>query len=71
MSYWDFLKQLNTTCCFMSRERTGKASNSEIKRWLQNQSIVVNGKRPKFDDEVTYPIDSFILFPKKNKVTLY
>ena len=71
MTYWDFLKEINKTCQFMSRERTGKASNSEIKRWLQNKSIIVNGDRPNFDDEVIFPIESMVLFPKKNRVTLF
>jgi len=70
MTYWDFLKELNTVCHFMSRERKGKATNSELKRWLQNKAVQINGERPKFDDEVDFPIASMVLFPKKNRVTL-
>jgi len=54
----------------MSRERKGKATNSELKRWLQNKAVQINGERPKFDDEVDFPIASMVLFPKKNRVTL-
>ena len=32
---WDFLKDLNAVCSFMSREGAGKATNLELKRWLQ------------------------------------
>jgi hypothetical protein len=70
MSCWDFLKELNDVCHFMSRERTGKASNSELKRWLQNKAVEINGKRPSFDDEVDFPVTRMALFPKKNRVTL-
>lgn len=70
MTCWDFLKELNQVCHFMSRERTGKATNSEMKRWLQNNSVIINGVRPKFDDPVDFPVTQMVLFPKKNRVTL-
>lgn len=70
MTCWDFLKELNTCCHFMSIERPGKASNSELKRWLQNKAVEINGLRPKFDDEVDFPITQMVLFPKKNRTTL-
>ncbi len=70
MTHWDFLKELNTGCHFMSRERSGRASNSELKRWLQNRAVEVNGTRPRFNDEVQFPITSMVLFPKRGRVTL-
>lgn len=70
MTAWDFLKSIHSACQFMSRERTGKASNSELKRWLQNKSVIINGKRPAFDDDIDFPITQMVLFPKKNRVTL-
>lgn len=69
MTAWELLRELNTTCHFMSRERSGKATNSELKRWLQNQAVQINGERPKFDQEITFPITELFLFPK-NRVTL-
>lgn len=66
---WDFLKQLNETCHFMSRERTGKATNSELKRWCQNQAVSINGVRVRFDQPVVFPITEMFLFPKR-KITL-
>ena len=70
MTAWDFLKELNTVCHFMSRERSGKASNSELKRWFQNQAVGINGKRYRFDEEIEFPITGLYLFPK-HKVTLF
>jgi len=70
MNAWEFLMDLNTVCHFMSRERTGKASNSELKRWIKNQALVVNGERVKWDELIDFPIISVVLFPKK-PVTLF
>ena len=69
MKAWKFLIELNKVCFFMSRERTGKASNSELKRWCMNKAVIVNGIAVKFDDELT-DIKSFVLSPKK-PVTLF
>lgn len=70
LNAWQFLMELHTVCHFMSRERKGKASNSELKRWLKNQAVVVNGSRIKWDTEIDFNIESFVLFPK-NPVTLF
>lgn len=69
MTAWDFLKDLNKVCFFMSKERPGRATNSELKRWCQNKALCINGIRPKFDAEIEFPITSMYLFPKR-KVTL-
>lgn len=69
-SAWDFMKELHQQCRFMSRERPGRASNSELKRWLQNGAVVANGEKLNWDEPMDFPVHSFILFPK-NRVTLY
>lgn len=53
----------------MSTERFGQASNSEIRRWLQNKSIEINGDRPSPDCLVQFPIQSLVFFPKANRRT--
>ncbi len=65
MTAWDFLKELNKTCQFMSRERTGRASNSELKRWIQNKCLSIDGNRVQFDEIITFPLDDVWLFPRK------
>jgi 23S rRNA-/tRNA-specific pseudouridylate synthase len=70
MNAWQFMLDLNQVCHFMSRERTGKASNSEIKRWLQNQAIRFNGEPVKWDEPIDFPVHSVVMFPK-NPVTLF
>lgn len=48
-----------------SRERPGQPlSNSEIRRWIQNGSIEVNGVTPRaIEAEIEYPVSSLVLFP--------
>ena len=73
MNIIDFLCQLHTICHFQTREgkKYGTASKSELKRWIINGAIEVNGEKVTDVSEVmNYPIYSFVLFPK-NKVTLW
>ena len=69
MNVWQFLIKLNKSCFFMSRERTGRASNSELKRWINNKAVIINGKPALLNDELPV-IESFVLFPKR-PVTLF
>ena len=70
MNAWQFLMDLNKVCFFMSRERKGKASNSELKRWLKNKAVIVNGESVKWDEPMDFVIHSFVIFPKK-PITLF
>ena len=67
MKALDFLKLLhNDWCHFQTREGSGVglASNSELKRWFLNGAVVVEGKKVKWDEQLKFPITSFVLFPK-------
>lgn len=66
---WNFLKDLHEVCNFQSRERTGHASSSELKRWIQNKALIINGEPVAFDEIIDFPVFSVVLFPK-HKVTL-
>lgn len=69
----DLLKEISEYCGgFHSREfPKQKASMSEMKRWLNSQSIVINGMKPKWDTEIEFPIFQMILFPKSPlKITI-
>ena len=70
MNAWTYLIELNSVCQFTSKERKGKASNSELKRWLKNQAMSVNGDKIKWDEEIIFPVNTLTLFTKKNKITL-
>lgn len=70
MNYWEYLMDLNSVCFFTSRERVGKASNSELKRWLKNQAMTVNNKKVKWDEEVDFPVEQCSIFTKLKKITI-
>lgn len=70
MTAWQYMIDLHQVCNFMSRERSGKATNSELKRWLKNQSVQLNGRRISWDEDVDFPVKQLILFPKKRKTTI-
>ena len=67
-----YLLSLHEVCVFQTREgsRVGPASNSEMRRWLKNSVLRINGKVIAWDEVIDYPIHSVTLFSKANKVTL-
>lgn len=66
---WKFLIELNKLCSFQTTEgsKVGRASNSELKRWLQAKCVEINAETVKWDDPLPSPIKSFVLFPKNQK----
>ncbi len=66
MNAWDFLRSLHEVCHFQTRERkrVGEASVSELKRWIQNKALIVNGKTVEWNKPMDFPIISIVLFPK-------
>jgi len=48
-------------------EQPVKASNSERRRWLQNKSVIINGTKPNWNDEIDFPVEELIFFPKSNR----
>lgn len=54
----------------MSIERTCTvASGSEVRRWLKNKAVLINGETPGPEDEVTFPIRQLVFFPKSKRKT--
>lgn len=45
------------------------ASGSEVRRWLKNKAVIINGKTPSPEDEVTFPIKQLVFFPKSKRKT--
>lgn len=68
----ELLKTLGASCKFLSREAPGRtASQSEMRRWFDRKSVIINGSSARWDEEFK-EIDSLILFPKSNrKITLW
>ena len=67
----EFIMRLhNRGTGFWSRELKGPASNSEVRRWLENSAIRFNGKALKPKDMLDFPLFSVILFPKADRITI-
>ena len=71
----DFLKEYPYLPVTLKRgegkEIYGRPSNAELNRWLQNKSVVINGKSPQPLDEIEYPITELVFFPKsEHRVTI-
>jgi len=65
------MKILSKSCGgFMSKERGGKASTSEMKRWIGNRSVLFNGEHVEWDEVMDFNMDSLVLFPKGNTITI-
>ena len=63
-SAWNFMIELGKSFGgFQSIEACKKASNSELKRWLENKAVVVNGEPLQWDEVMDFPINSMVLFP--------
>lgn len=70
MNCFEYLLSLHEVCCFQTIEgqKYGPASKSELRRWLKNSVLHLNGKAVKDTDELPVPIHSVVLFPKnRNK----
>jgi hypothetical protein len=63
----DFLLSLKVLP--VSVERTGKPTNSEVRRWLENGAVSINGLHPKPKDLVSYPVWNLVFFPNSKRRT--
>lgn len=72
MNAWQFLIHLSEVCHFQTKEgkKVGRASNSELRRWVQNKVLLINGESVSWDEPIDFPIFSVVLFPKSARVTL-
>ena len=60
-----FLLSLHEVCSFQTKEgaKVGRASNSELKRWLQNRAVQINGEPVAWDEPIDFIVNSVVLFP--------
>lgn len=43
------------------------ASNSELRRWITQQSLHINGEPVTVDEVLDYPLHTVVLFPKSQR----
>lgn len=65
--------QLHDVCMFQTREGAcvGKASNSELRRWIKNGVLSLNDFKVAENEIIDYPIYKVTMFTKNKKITLY
>lgn len=66
---WEWLRNMHRVCHFQTMEgkKVGDASMSELKRWLLNGVVRINGQGLQWDEPVDFPIFSCVLFPKNSE----
>ena len=64
----DFLKSLPYLPVRQGMKGT-RPSNTELFNWLKQGAVEINGGNPSPLEEVTFPINSLVFFPKGKKVT--
>lgn len=67
MNSWQFMISLHSVCHLQSREKSGRASNSELRRWLNAGAVRANAEPLAWDEPMDFPIISFVV----NNVSLY
>lgn len=72
MSALEYLKSIPRSWLPRSREgrKCADPSNSQLWRWLNKSSVIINTDKPKPKDEITFPITELIFFPRGNRVTM-
>ena len=73
MTAFELLKHIKQEAFLpMSTEKPcTEASNSELRRWLEKKSVVINGEKPSFSDTILFPITELVFFPKGNRRTTF
>lgn len=69
----DFLMSLHDVCHFQTREgaKIGKASNSEMRRWIRNGVLTINGEKITAEEaDIPMPVESCWLFTKQKRITI-
>jgi len=67
MTHLEYLIGLKDALPFSSEQPCQRASNSEIRRWLKNGTVLFNGEKAEFNEIVDYPLFSVVFFPKSEK----
>lgn len=71
MTAFEYLKSLPCLPASKEGRKYGRPSNSEMRRWLEKGSVIINGVKPSPNDEINPPIKELIFFPKgKNRTTM-
>lgn len=72
-SLFGFLQHLSTVFFFWSRNANRPASNADLRAWIENGHVEINGFVCKdLDEEIDFPVMSMVLFKgAKTQLTLF
>lgn len=72
-SLFSFLQHLSTVFFFWSRNANRPASNADLRSWIENGHVEINGFVCKdLDEEIDFPVMSMVLFKgAKTQLTLF
>lgn len=72
MNILTYLNNLRPALPFSTEKLCTLVSNSELRRWIANGSVLFNSERVTWDEEVDFPVFSLVFFPKSDnrKTTL-
>ena len=68
----DFLISIKDALPMSNEKPCTMASNSELRRWIQQGVVLFNTERVEINEEIDFPIFSLVFFPnsKKKRCTL-
>jgi len=70
MTALEFLKQIKHLPLSTEKPCT-PVSNSELKRWIKNGSVLFNGETVDVNEEIDFPVNSIIFFPNGKRKTTF
>lgn len=72
MKALDFLKYVKDKAHITFHSPRGReASNTELRDWLNQGAFTINGTKPKWDEEIEFPVSQFVFaYGKKTQITI-
>lgn len=72
MNILTYLNSMRPSIPFSAEKPCTPVSNTELRRWLANGSVLINHEKCTWDEEMDFNVHSLVFFPKslKRKTTL-
>lgn len=61
---YEFILSMRPAIPFTTGGHRVPASNSEVRRWLEQSAVLINGVKPKPKDVIQFPVTQLVFFPK-------
>lgn len=67
MNVLTYLNTMRPALPYSAEKPCTIVSNAELRRWIQNGSVLINQEKAAWDEEIDFPILSLVFFPKSEK----